>query len=541
MNRKAYVIGNSNYLPDKNKLNNPINDANAITEILEYKGFQVTKHLDDDNNNMKKNFEVFLKQVEDNDLIIFYFAGHGVEYRDSNYLLPTNFSFPVEKTSLSIDEIQNKLHDKNPHGIKLIITDACRNTPDMFETTGFSKVQSIHNTLIAFSTAPGSTAKDGTGDFGTYTKYLIENIKKYNQPIHNIFSNTRELVIKETNFKQIPWEHSSLVENVSFDNIQVPKKLFSLVKSQRDICYTVKYFNEMYCFGFNAQYLQTCTKNLENLQSIETNLEEINEIDVNKNSLVFVSNNKVLYCNSESKSVKIIYEHDDIYLHTVSINENNMILAAGESSLMKLINANTKEIIDIDLKEEVIKIIYTRPDQINYISNNLAIYSSNFNKDILAFGGSNHIFCIKNIINNQYLYINKTDKFLFTYSIAFSLDGLYIATSHEKGKTILWDSKNFDILYIFQINEFCEKNEFFEFKESKVSNDIHHVEFTPDSKALAIGTSESKILFFDLKYRTLIDAIDLNIEPLSIYGFTFDREGNHLITSINQRIYFFTK
>ncbi len=90
-----------------------------------------------------------------------------------------------------------------------------------------------------------------------------------------------------------------------------------------------------------------------------------------------------------------------------------------------------------------------------------------------------------------------------------------------------------------QINEFCEKNEFFEFKEDRVPNDIHHVEFSPDSKVLAIGTSESKILFFDVRYRTLIDEIDLNIEPLNIYGFTFDRDGNHLIASINQRIYLF--
>lgn len=536
MNRKAYVTGNSNYYNPKDKLINPINDANAITEILEYKGFQVTKHLDDDS--MKTNFEDFLKQVENNDLVIFYFAGHGVEYRDTNYLLSISFStLGIEKTSLSIDEIQNKLHNKNPHGIKLIITDACRNTPSMFETQGFSKVQSIHNTLIAFSTAPGSIAKDGSGNLGTYTQYLIENIKKYNQSINDIFSNTRELVIKATNFQQIPWEHSSLVQNVSFDNIKVPKKLFSLIKSHSDICYTVKYFKEMYYLGANTPYIRLCNENLENITSIETNLKEINEIDVNKNSLVCVSNNKVLYCNS--KSDEIIYELDDIYLHTVSINENNMILVAGEGSLMRLLNANTKKIIDIDLKEEVIKTIYTQSDQINYIANALAIYSSNFNKDILAFGGSHHIFCIKNIITNQYLYINKTDKFLFTYSIVFSLDGLYIATSHEKGKIILWDSKNFDILYIFQINEFCEKNEFFEFKEDRVPNDIHHVEFSPDSKVLAIGTSESKILFFDVRYRTLIDEIDLNIEPLNIYGFTFDREGNHLIASINQRIYLF--
>uniref|UniRef100_UPI0013D4B2EB caspase family protein n=1 Tax=Escherichia coli TaxID=562 RepID=UPI0013D4B2EB len=75
--------------------------------------------------------------------------------------------------------------------------------------------------LIGYSTSSGSTAKDGKNGNSIYTKSLTENIKNYNLSINDIFSKTRETVIKQTNYSQIPWEYSSLLEskNFIFDNI----------------------------------------------------------------------------------------------------------------------------------------------------------------------------------------------------------------------------------------------------------------------------------------------------------------------------------
>lgn len=91
----------------------------------------------------------------------------------------------------------------------------------------------------------------------------------------------------------------------------------------------------------------------------------------------------------------------------------------------------------------------------------MTLSSPSYNPDIIAFGGSNGIFCIKNIKQGNYLlktYGN--NPFSYTYSICFSNDGKYIATGHEDGKCILWDAEKLIISNIFQENKKIEKNEF---------------------------------------------------------------------------------
>ncbi|MCS6036395.1 hypothetical protein LNQ52_05540 [Klebsiella pneumoniae subsp. pneumoniae] len=193
----------------------------------------------------------------------------------------------------------------------------------------------------------------------------------------------------------------------------------------------------------------------------------------------------------------------------------------------------------IDVKEEVIRQIYTNEDKVNFICNRITIMSMScqtVNHNILAFGGSNSIFCVKNVKDNTYLFIN-TDRDIFseTYSISFSGDGKFIATGHEDGKCILWSAENYKIVNIFKINEIIVKNQFFESTKERHSNYISCVRFSPDSKYLAISTSESSVIFYDTCYFKTINSINLNIEPFPIYGMEFNNKGDSLVVSMKEK------
>lgn len=78
-------------------------------------------------------------------------------------------------------------------GVKVVILDACRNNP--FERSwtrsasgkGLVFMNAPKGTLIAYATAPGSTASDGEGMNGLYTEALLKNIKKEDITVLQVF------------------------------------------------------------------------------------------------------------------------------------------------------------------------------------------------------------------------------------------------------------------------------------------------------------------------------------------------------------------
>ena len=87
-----------------------------------------------------------------------------------------------------------------------------------------AKVRAPFDTLIAYATEPGGVASDGGRKHGVYTKHLLRNMTK-NISVEEVFKKVRVGVAKETRYKQIPWEHSSLLDEIYFNppkNADVP-------------------------------------------------------------------------------------------------------------------------------------------------------------------------------------------------------------------------------------------------------------------------------------------------------------------------------
>jgi len=226
--RFALVIGNQNYVTAP--LKNSVNDANAIADSLTDMGFRVSflknSNLLDLTTQVQQFYARVKTDVHTEKLALIYYAGHAIQVNHHNYIVPLGMEFDSYPQFISglykIDSLFTEINQsKNLQNI--IILDACRNNP--FEnnsvadngkiSSGLAPIKAPSNTMIAFATEPGGVAADGRRKNGVYTKHLLRHITKQIS-VEEVFKKVRTGVAKETRNKQIPWEHSSLLNEVFF-------------------------------------------------------------------------------------------------------------------------------------------------------------------------------------------------------------------------------------------------------------------------------------------------------------------------------------
>lgn len=213
--RVALVIGNAEY--EKNaRLFNTVNDARAMSETLKELGFEVETILDGGYEDIKNAIYAFGSKIRDVDVSMFYYSGHGLEIDGVNYLVPVDAhlesTLDVKLKTIPLTGVLNTIKYTNDDGLNLIILDACRNNP--FPTgrrggAGLAKSTPPSGAIIAYSTAPGSTASDGEGEFGLYTGELVKQMK-ISQRIEDVFIRTRNNVEELSEGAQQPWEEARL-------------------------------------------------------------------------------------------------------------------------------------------------------------------------------------------------------------------------------------------------------------------------------------------------------------------------------------------
>jgi WD40 repeat protein len=213
--RVALVIGNAEYTA-AGKLRNTANDAKAMTETLKSLGFEVIVVENGTYETMKNAIYAFGDRIQDVDVSMFFYAGHGLEVDGVNYLVPVDADIQshldVRQKCIPLTGVTNTMEFANEEGLNMIILDACRNNP--FPSSkrggaGLARVNAPSGTLIAYATDPGSVASDGEGTNGLYTGELIKELK-VSQRIEDIFMNTRNNVEKLSEGKQRPWEEARL-------------------------------------------------------------------------------------------------------------------------------------------------------------------------------------------------------------------------------------------------------------------------------------------------------------------------------------------
>lgn len=205
----ALVIGNSHYA--KGYLANPINDAKLIRDTLKNDlGFEVTYEKDLNKYEMEKLIGEFSSSIASNDIALFYYSGHGMQYRNMNYLIPLKANAVTEGQvpSVSVD-VNYILGGMENAKLAILLLDACRNNPFRSFTKsgdkGLAQISSHQrNYIVSYATEAGAVAKDGDGDNSPYALVLSELLKK---PINvtNLFQEVRNRVAKVTGYVQYPY------------------------------------------------------------------------------------------------------------------------------------------------------------------------------------------------------------------------------------------------------------------------------------------------------------------------------------------------
>jgi uncharacterized caspase-like protein len=225
--RSALVFGNAQY-PEAS-LRNPVRDARLLGTTLKDLGFDVSLAENASRDAMYTLVRQWMIAAAEAKVRAFYYAGHGVQYRGSSYLIPIDAVFHAE------DEIPQKAFNlthiieplsRTTSGVNFVIMDACRADPSALLTQVQRRTRSLENmpeaglgpqiaprgTVIAYSTSPGALAADGAGDANSvFTRNLALHLRKPGVPIETVFKRVRMAVMRETRNAQVPWETSSLV------------------------------------------------------------------------------------------------------------------------------------------------------------------------------------------------------------------------------------------------------------------------------------------------------------------------------------------
>ena len=222
--RVALVIGNAKY--KDGALLNPVNDANDMEAALKASGFQVIKALDASQKQMNRAIAQFGELLTQDSVALFYYAGHGLQVRGKNYLIPVDAEIKSESMirveSVDVDGVLDQLSGSE---LNVVILDACRNNPYERRASrslggvGLAQMEAPKGSLIAYSTAPGRTAADGDGRNGIYTQALLRYIRTPGLTIEEVFKNVRKDVSRVTRDAQMPWESSSMTGEFYFSPV----------------------------------------------------------------------------------------------------------------------------------------------------------------------------------------------------------------------------------------------------------------------------------------------------------------------------------
>jgi hypothetical protein len=209
--RTALVIGNG-YVK-VSLLKNPANDATLVATILKNLGFEVLVGINKSQREMRQLIRDFGQRLRDSGGIgLFYFAGHGVQSNGNNYLIPIDADIQneadVEDVGIDLNYVLNTM--KIGQGaLNIVILDACRNNPfsqgSRSARAGLASVKAPSGTLIAYATAPDSTAADGESGNSPYTEELTGQMQAPGLVLETMFRKVTERVSARTGGRQEPW------------------------------------------------------------------------------------------------------------------------------------------------------------------------------------------------------------------------------------------------------------------------------------------------------------------------------------------------
>lgn len=245
--RVALIIGNSTYrgVP---ALLNPRNDAQDMAAALRAVGFEVMEGLDLDRRGMGAILGRFAKAADGADAAVFFYAGHAMQFRGENFLLPVDaapadeFAIPYE--TMRVADVMEAL--QNAPGVRMLILDACRNNPvanrivgsritrDASAARGLARIAQNKGMVIAYATQANDVAADGTGRNSPFSSALVEQLGVPGLEVGQLFRRVAISVNQSTKGQQTPELSVSLLGDFYFNRTETDLQAWSKLRDTSD-------------------------------------------------------------------------------------------------------------------------------------------------------------------------------------------------------------------------------------------------------------------------------------------------------------------
>lgn len=203
--RVALLVGNATYADAP--LVNPSNDIRDVGRALNNLDFQVTSISNADQKRLQKAIREFGQAARGAEVALFYYSGHGIQSRGENYLIPVGaniqFESDIPDEAVAANSVMRWIEEATPKAA-VVVLDACRDNPVAGRTKslnkGLSRMDAPTGTLVAFATAPGTTASDE----GLYAKALAKYLPQPGLDLQDIFAKVGAEVLQASRGKQRP-------------------------------------------------------------------------------------------------------------------------------------------------------------------------------------------------------------------------------------------------------------------------------------------------------------------------------------------------
>ena len=228
--RVAFVVGIEVYDQFRN-LPNAAKDAAAIANQLTSIGFDTFFMRNAERDELIDCFNQFAGHAKMADLKFVYFAGHGIQISDQNFVVAFDADISQESpqglvsVSWMLETLANDDKKASP-APTIVLLDACRdNGTSQFSDQVEHRIQAglaaadlsgdgVSNLFIGYATSPESFAADGDGEHSPYATGLLSNLASSGLRLEAAMSEVAKTVGELSDWTQSPWTRSSLTESV---------------------------------------------------------------------------------------------------------------------------------------------------------------------------------------------------------------------------------------------------------------------------------------------------------------------------------------
>lgn len=222
------IIGINEYKRDCDRLQYCINDATDLNASLQNIGFKTSLGLDWKYDQFKTKIDQFAETITHEDLVLFYFAGHGKQSEDDNFLLPSDYDYDysdhehkyIFQHAINVKYIMKKIDDRKCR-YTIYLFDCCRvkikiKKRETDAKQGLGYIIPKLQTLVVFACAPNEAVLDETlnNRNGCFIENLLKHIMKPDKDIEQIMKTVATDVNRQTGNAQLPHRMTSLTDEV---------------------------------------------------------------------------------------------------------------------------------------------------------------------------------------------------------------------------------------------------------------------------------------------------------------------------------------